>query len=148
MATRRIFPFTTKHAVPNWEYDPWQNLSATILAGIVLLALASAGHVRAQQAPPPNVPSATLRVTSRLVMVDAVVTDKDGNPVKGLTAADFSVSENKKPQKISTFAFQQFNSTSIRSAPGPLPPNVTTNRSEYVTPPGPPTVLLLDSLNT
>ena len=124
------------------------NCAVKGLAILVLIAIAAASHVNAQQAPPQNVPSATLRVTSRLVMVDAVVTDKDGHPVKDLTAADFTVTENKKPQKIASFSYEDFATKAKRSAPGALPAYVTTNRVEYITPPGPPTVLLLDALNT
>ena len=62
-------------------------------------------------------------------MVDAVVTDKDGHPVKDLTAADFTVTENKKPQKIASFSYEDFATKAKRSAPGALPANVTTNRT-------------------
>ena len=38
-----------------------------------------------------------------LVQVDVVVVDKDGNQVRGLTAADFALADRKKPQAIATF---------------------------------------------
>lgn len=38
-----------------------------------------------------------------IVTVDVVVTDKQGNPVQGLTAADFTLREEGKPQTISSF---------------------------------------------
>jgi len=40
-----------------------------------------------------------------LVEVDAIVTDRDGNPVKDPTAADFEVFEDGRPQAIQTFRF-------------------------------------------
>ena len=43
-----------------------------------------------------------------LVEVYATVTDALGQPIAGLTAADFHVSEDGVPQTISTFAFGQF----------------------------------------
>lgn len=37
------------------------------------------------------------------VQIDVVVADKDGNPVKGLTQADFTIFDRGKPQTIATF---------------------------------------------
>lgn len=45
----------------------------------------------------------TFRTGVELVEVDVVVVDKDGHPVEGLTAEDFTVLDRKKPQKIATF---------------------------------------------
>jgi len=101
----------------------------------------------AQQAPPPELPATVLRVTTRLVLVDVVVTDKDGKPVRDLTRHDFQIFEDGKPQRLATFSFE----TPARRPPmppEPLPPNVYTNRPEYRMPPGPLTILLLDGLNT
>ena len=39
-----------------------------------------------------------------LVNVDVIVTDRDGKHVRGLTAADFEIHENGKPQPITNFA--------------------------------------------
>lgn len=38
-----------------------------------------------------------------LVNVDAVVVDKDGRAVRGLTAKDFALTDRKRPQKVATF---------------------------------------------
>lgn len=46
--------------------------------------------------------------TAELVEVYATVTDKSGNLVPGLTAADFSVSDNGAPRSISVFAAGEF----------------------------------------
>jgi VWFA-related protein len=63
--------------------------------------------VQAQQ-PPPAPPSGqappTFRVEVNYVEVDATVTDAAGNQVSDLTAADFEVLEDGKPQKISAFS--------------------------------------------
>ena len=46
----------------------------------------------------------TIRVTSRLVFLDVTVLDKQGHPVvSGLTKDDFSITEDKKPQRIFSF---------------------------------------------
>ena len=47
------------------------------------------------------------RTAVDLVQVDAYVTDAQGNPVTGLTAADFEVREDRRPQSI--VYFQSFN---------------------------------------
>src|SRR5215475_1892700 len=44
-----------------------------------------------------------LKKTVRRVIVDVVVTDSTAKPVAGLTANDFSVTEDGKPQQILTF---------------------------------------------
>ncbi len=69
----------------------------------------------AEAAPPPAAPPAasqvspnhkgTIRATVNLVEVDVEVTDRNGNPLKGLRQDQFSVAENGKEQKISTFDY-------------------------------------------
>ncbi len=56
-----------------------------------------------------------VRITTKLVQVDATVTDRDGKQVTNLTAEDFEIKENGRPQKITNFSY-------ITSAP----PAVTT----------------------
>ena len=45
----------------------------------------------------------TFRASSRLVLVDVVVTDKSGQTVKGLKATDFTILEDGKPQPSRAF---------------------------------------------
>ena len=77
----------------------------------VMLASFPASRSMAQsqlknQAGPPNIP--TLQVTSRLVFLDVTVLDKKGNPVvTGLGKDDFTITENKKPQRIFSFEAPQ-----------------------------------------
>jgi hypothetical protein len=58
----------------------------------------------AQQAPPAprtaTTPKAAVKFESnvQLVVVDVTVKDKSGNPIEGLTAKDFSIAEDGKPQ--------------------------------------------------
>jgi len=70
----------------------------------MLLGLGSAMSLHAQTAAPEDVDAgpkaATLSVNARLVVLDVVVTDANGKPVEGLTAKDFEVLEDGKPQRI------------------------------------------------
>ena len=95
---------------------------------------------------PDQVPGLSIRVSSRLVMVDVVVTDKRGQPVLGLKPTDFTVTEKGKPQRISVFTAP--NESRTKPAARTLGPGVYSNRPEYRAPGGPPTVILLDAANT
>ena len=67
----------------------------------VALGALLAAQIGAQQQPPPT---PTFRAGVELVQIDAVVTDKDGNPVSGLTADDFELREEGKPRDIAAFS--------------------------------------------
>ena len=51
-------------------------------------------------------PAAVLRATSDLVRIDLEVTDKSGGAIKGLRADEFVVTDDGKPQAISTFSYE------------------------------------------
>lgn len=97
---------------------------------------------------PPAVPMTVLKVTTRLVLVDVVVTDSSGKPVVNLKSPDFEVRENGKPQKIVGFSFQQPPPASAAYTPMSLPEGVFTNLRNLGESTGPPTILLVDALNT
>lgn len=88
----------------------------------------------------------TIRVTTRLVEVNAIVRDHKG-PVEGLTKADFTILDNGKPRKIAVFSA---NSTHTQQkAPVQLPANVFTNiPEERRDPVSSATVVLVDTLHT
>jgi VWFA-related protein len=72
-----------------------------------------------------------VRITTNLVQVDATVTDKDGNPVTDLTAADFELFQDGKPQKITNVTFV---STETTNQAQPK----TAQKPDKNTPPPPP----------
>jgi len=76
-----------------------------------------AGSVLAQAQQQP-----TFRSETNYVEVDAVVTDAGGHFVSGLTAADFEVSEQRRPQSISTFTYidMPIGRTAVSSTPAPV----------------------------
>ena len=55
-------------------------------------------------------PASVLRTSSDLVRIDVEVTDKSGKPIKGLRADQFVVTDNGKPQAISTFSYADIES--------------------------------------
>lgn len=109
----------------------------------------------AQQSQPSATPAgdtAVLRVTSRMVLVDAVVTDGSGKPVAGLKVDDFQVLENGKPQAIRAFGARSpellARQAATATSPHTLPPGLFTNITDFHPEYGPLTVILIDSLNT
>jgi len=132
----------------------------TSLKTLLLFApLALGSHPRAfaqTPQPPPTLPPATknaplqpnengiftVKTTSRLVVLDVVVTDKKGNLVTGLKREDFSVTEAKEPQTILNF-----------ESPGAhqVGPEVTINSTadlDRLAPRAPVNIILLDEFNT
>ena len=103
----------------------------------VLMLLVSGGRVRTaqqQQPPPAERPEVTFRVDVNYVEIDAVVTDRQGKFVSGLTAADFELVEDGQPQTISAFTMVD---VPIRHADPPLlrstpiEPDVRSNRAPF-----------------
>jgi VWFA-related protein len=90
-------------------------------------------------------PSQVIRTTTRLVQVSVVVQNKDGIPITGLKAADFSLLDNGRPQKIAFFSAN----TPAAARVLPLPPHIFTNRTDLKgQDPGATIVILFDTLNT
>lgn len=73
---------------------------------LLALCLTSSICLLAQTPTPPQADEdEVVKITTKLVQVDAVVTDKKGNPVTDLTADDFEVWQDGKLQKITNFSF-------------------------------------------
>ncbi len=88
---------------------PNNRLAAALLLGMCAwgTALAAQNQEPAKPAPADQQAVATgtvIRTESRVVLVDAVVTDKKGNYVRDLTQQDFKVLEDNKEQAISSFS--------------------------------------------
>ena len=124
-----------------------------------IVAIFSTSAIFPQQAPPspqeqPSASATTLHQTTHLVLVDVVVNDKHGKHVSNLTAADFIVRDHGQQQNLAVFSNEHAGESPVERAaapaagPVPLAPDVFTNRPEYLKVEGPPTILLLDGLNT
>lgn len=61
-------------------------------------------RLAAQSAPSASIPASS---TNRNITLDIVVTDKSGKPVPGLEQQDFTLLDNKQPQKILSFEASQ-----------------------------------------
>src|SRR5215510_14102888 len=59
------------------------------------------------------------RTNVDLVVVDIVVRDKSGAPVKGLTANDFEIREDNRPQQIVSFNVEEITTTAPTAQPIP-----------------------------
>jgi VWFA-related protein len=105
-----------------------------------------------QQRPPDALPAATATLTAvaRAVLLDVVVTDGKGHPVKGLKPNDFVVTEDGAPQNLDSFeehtAMTPGQVASL-TPPVKLPPNTFTNLTAAPNT-NASTVILLDSLDT
>src|SRR5437773_7654121 len=117
------------------KHRVWPQRALLIAAMVAIL-----GWVPARSQSQNQVPVPTIRVSTHLVLVDVVVTDKQGKPIPGLRPEDFEVEENGKVQKISTFVPAGAN----LAAAEPLPPGIYSNKPQYRAPGGPITVMLLD----
>jgi VWFA-related protein len=89
----------------------WGWLAGLTAAASCLFLAQLAGQTPPAQAPAAPAadasqqPGVTIKAESRLVLVDAVVTDKKGNYVHDLTQSDFKVYEDNKEQSVASFSF-------------------------------------------
>jgi VWFA-related protein len=111
---------------------------ATRLLSTALLLLCVPASIRAQQ---PD--TDTLHINARIVLLDVVVTDKDGHPVDGLKKEDFAVFEDKQPQRIVSFELPSAHQLPASAASAPFNPADTKSFGQ-----SPVTILVLDELNT
>lgn len=104
-----------------------------ILGALLTLAAATAAQT---QAPAPSTdqkpPEYVFSSTTRLVILDIVATDKQGNRVTDLKPEEVQILENGREQQKRDFTFVQPNPQLAASrAPVSLPPDVFTNTPQY-----------------
>ena len=88
-------------------------VSVSLSAAFVLLSASVSSQPQAQP---------VFRSGAQLTVVDVTVVDKDGRPIEGLTAADFTVTEDGVPQPISLVAVQKIDADAAELPPIPSPP--------------------------
>jgi VWFA-related protein len=75
----------------------------TSVLTLLTITFSTFAPVFAQQTPKAD--DDVVRISTKLVQLDAVVTDKNGNPATNLTAADFEVFQDGKPQQITSLSY-------------------------------------------
>src|SRR5262252_7062545 len=108
-------------------------------AVLLVLFISCRGGVAPASSSPPEKPNQ--------VVVDVVVTDESGQPLKGLREQDFQLLENGKRQKLDAVEEHvALAHPSLPPEPAELPPNTFTNAASSA--PDSISVILLDQLNT
>jgi VWFA-related protein len=105
-------------------------MSASNTVSVGAMAVLGLAAVLAAQTPATQTPQATFKSGVDLVDVDVSVLDEHRHPVKGLTAADFTVYEDGKPRPIAAFTPVDLPPREIPTAPwmDAIAPDVATNR--------------------
>ena len=85
----------------------------------------------------------SLKVTTQNVVLDVVVTDKQGMPVTGLRKDDFTVYEDKASQTVNSFE-----ETSGKPVPAATVPVNSTAELDNAEPDAPVSILVIDELTT
>ena len=118
--------------------------------GLCALSFCLSLQASAQKGGAPVQPAAapTIHATARLVVVDVVVTDGHGDPVKGLKQGDFHLIERKSPQTIKSFEEHTVSQAAAAVPPPKLEPGVFTNAGIATAAGSTVDVLLLDRINT
>ncbi len=130
-------------------------LSGLIISALFLLLGAARAQQPAQEgaqatAAPQAAPAPSLKVTTRMVVVDVIATDHKGQPITDLKQNEIAVYEDDKPQEIRSFSFEPGTEPADKRVsinPPPLQPGVVSNIREY----GKAqhlSIVLLDGLNT
>ncbi|MFL6208271.1 MAG: VWA domain-containing protein [Pyrinomonadaceae bacterium] len=108
---------------------------AWLTCALVLALLCGAtGQQPAAPPPPMQGDEEIVRVTTNLVQMDVVVTDKDGRQVTDLQASDFELLEDGRPQQITNFAYVN-TTTPAPAAVAATTPTVRPARLDMVAPP-------------
>jgi VWFA-related protein len=78
-----------------------------ILILVIAVCCGSRAERAQQSGEQPASATTTIKAETRLVLVDVIVTDKQGNYIHDLTQGDFKVFEDDQEQKVKTFSFEQ-----------------------------------------
>ncbi len=89
-----------------------------LIASLLIWTLAATAQQIGQNTPGGDA-SVTFTSGAQLVVETVVVTDKKGNSLEGLTASDFTVTEDRVPQAIRVFEYQKLDTAGTPRAPRP-----------------------------
>jgi len=103
---------------------------------VLLIAMFVASHVLAVGAQEKSKQDkGGIRLSTELVQIDVLVTDKNKKPVPGLVQGDFELYDNTKPQHIANFAYEETRTRRIEETANenrPLPRAITAGELKRV----------------
>jgi len=106
---------------------------------VLMLGVLAWAQAQESQTTQDSAENKVFRVDVNIVQVDAVVTDKEGRPVTDLTAEDFSILQDGKPQKITNFSLVRLKDSDV---PRPVVKKPLEKSREAIPPPPPPSARL------
>ena len=109
---------------------------------LTTLAVAASLAISASAQAPQSTQPPVFRSSTRLIVNTVVVRDRDGNVIEGLTARDFIVTEDHKPQEIAVVEFQKLDAAAIAAPPAATltAPAAAADPAAAPAPPPPPAV--------
>ena len=100
------------------------------LSTVLALLLSGSFFTASAQSQPQNQPPAnqpyTIQISSRVVLTDVTVIDRNGNPVHGLPKSAFRIFDNNKPQTIASFE-EHTSTPAVKMEPASEPAGVYGN---------------------
>ncbi len=100
-------------------------LTRCLFTVLALLLSGSFSIASAQSQPSANQPY-TIQISSRVVLTDVTVIDRNGNPVHGLPESAFRIFDNNKPQTIASFE-EHTGTPAVKMEPASAPSGVYSN---------------------
>ena len=101
LSRRGQLPTPNRSSCQRWELRSWALGVVWVLVVAALSAQGGAAQPQQQTQQP------VFRTTTRLVVQTVTVKDTDGKVIEGLTAKDFTVTEDGQPQDIAFVEFQR-----------------------------------------
>ena len=101
LSRRGQLPTPNRSSCQRWELRSWALGVVWVLVVAALSAQGGAAQPQQQTQQP------VFRTTTRLVVQTVTVKDKDGKVIEGLTAKDFTVTEDGQPQDVAFVEFQR-----------------------------------------
>jgi VWFA-related protein len=95
-----------------------------VIATLVFCTFTAVGRQIGRNSPPGNTGQGTFTIGTQLVVETVALTDKKGKPIEGLTAKDFTITEDGVLQAICVFEYQKLEPSSAAPAAPPQPEHV------------------------
>jgi len=103
----------------NSHFSRMQQMVSIALIAVFMFTQAATPASTQQPQPPKQQDLYKFRIESELVLVNVVARDKQGKPVTDLKREDFTLLEDGKPQRVSSFDFENLDTAPIVAAAGP-----------------------------